>query len=118
MTEVKPLTVEWSDPSDERIDPAKLFSWMGGRIKGEGWGVYLKSIRPEVWPYLEALKTSVVEKGLRITGQQHDEDDECTPIFSDGRWISLSWRAWGDLMAAIWNTAENTDKYTYMDFYI
>lgn len=118
MTEIKILTVEWTDPSDERIDSKQIFSWMGGRIKGEGWDEYLKGIKPEVWPYLEVLKASVIENKLRISGQEHDKDDGCTPIFSDGRWMSLSWRAWGDLMAAIWNTEENANKYTYMDFYM
>ena len=41
-----------------------------------------------------------------------------TPVFDDGTVGSFSFRAWGDLMAAIWNTEENTNKYSYMDFYM
>ena len=118
MSEAKTLTVKWSNAADEKIDPAKIFSWIGGRIEGDGWETYLKGIKPYVHPYLEVLRQSVIENGLRITGRKHDQEDGCTPVFSDGAWVSVSWRAWGDLMAAIWNTEENTDKYTYVDFYM
>jgi hypothetical protein len=41
-----------------------------------------------------------------------------TPVFDDGTVGGFSFRAWGDLLAAVWNTAEGTTKYSYMSFYM
>ncbi len=38
-------------------------------------------------------------------------------MFNDGTAGMFSFRAWGDLMAAIWAEHENRD-YGYMDFYM
>mgnify|MGYP000090023119 CR=1 FL=1 len=120
MGEAKPLvlTIEWVALSDERLKDENYMGWMGGWVHGEQWDAYIADFADEARPYLEALKANIVERGLQYTGQQHCEHEDGTPLFNDGKYISLSWRAWGDLMAAVWNTAENTNKYTYMSFYM
>lgn len=84
---------------------------------GHRWKDYIESFKPHVRPYLEAIRADVVVKGIRMTGEQHQYSDSGTPVFSDGKIASFSYRGWGDLMAAIWAEAENKN-YSYMDFYM
>ena len=111
--------VEWVDDSDIPED-VKLLSWMGGWFnfgpKGQRWQTYLDNFTPTVYPYLEAVRRDVVKNGYRFTGEQH-QTQSAIPKFSDGTYMSLTWRAWGDLMAAIWSEEENVD-YNYMNFYM
>ena len=81
------------------------------------WKDYIEIWTPEAQPYLEAIRASVMAKRLRLTGEQHQNDEEGVPLFSDGKVAAFSFRGWGDLMAAIWSEAENKD-YGYMDFYM
>lgn len=37
------------------------------------------------------------------------------PVFSDGTVSRMSFRAWGDFMAAVWSEEEDKD-YCYVDF--
>ena len=88
-----------------------------GKIEGQRWPDYLVNFKPVSFPYLEALKKEIVSKNIRYTGEDHQNADDGVPVFSDGTVLVLSWRAWGDLMAAVWSTEENKD-YCYMDFYM
>lgn len=110
--------VEWVDESDIPQD-AEVLSWMGGWFnfseKGQRWQTYLDNFKPIAYPYLEAVRRDVVKNEYRFTGKNHQESG--TPKFSDGKYMSLTWRAWGDLMAAIWSEEENVD-YNYMNFYM
>jgi hypothetical protein len=66
---------------------------------------------------LEALRAEIVRRGLKEGGDWHQYSDCGVPVFSDGTVGDYSFRAWGDLLAAIWS--EEEDKhYTYMDFYM
>lgn len=111
---------EWAAETDvpEGIEP---LGWMGGWFNfkegGKRWADYLEHTHPHSHPYLEAVRREVVLKGMRLTGEQHQESDQGVPVFSDGKALILSWRAWGDLMAAIWSEAEQKD-YNYMNFYM
>jgi hypothetical protein len=95
--------------------------WLGGWFNREGggdrWVDYLGVYYEETHPYLEAIRRDVIAKGLRLTGEDHENHQQGTPLFDDGTVGKFSWRAWGDLMAAIWSTEEGID-YNYMDFYM
>ena len=79
------------------------------------WKDYVEDLPPECVPYAEALREACVKHNIRITGLQHQNEANGVPVFSAGKIGSFSFRAWGDLMAAIWSEAENRD-YNYMDF--
>lgn len=77
---------------------------------------YFNKLKPDRKEYAEALRKEIIKNNIRIKGSEHDNGDEGTPLFSDNTVGSFSWRAWGDLMAAIWSEQEDKD-YCYMDFY-
>lgn len=110
--------VEWGQ---YEVHEEQSLGWLGGwfnfKESGHRWKDYLENFTPEVHPYIEAVRQCVLEKGLRLTGAEHQYSSEGQPKFSDGKVLSLSYRAWGDLMAAIWSEAEDKD-YNYMDFYM
>lgn len=94
------------------------FGRLGGFFEnGMRWKDYIDTVLPEKRLYAEAFRKFAVSNNIRITGEQHQESSEAVPLFSDGTIMSLSWRAWGDIMAAIWSEEENKD-YNYMDFYM
>lgn len=117
--ENKEITVvEWI--SESEIDGKEAaIGGMGGFFKEgmRGNKDYFDTFIPEVKPYYEALRKEIIAKGLRITGEQHQYSEGGVPVFSDGKIGSFSYRAWGDLMAAVWSEEENKD-YHYMDFYM
>lgn len=88
---------------------------LGGWVSGHKWSDYLERQDPRIHHYFEAIRASVIERNLRESGYWHQRGGE--PIFSDGTYGAFSFRGWGDLLAAIWNTEEGTDAYSYMDFY-
>jgi len=107
--------IEWLD-ADEAKDKEESCGGMGGFFsEGMRWDDYLADISAQHILYIEAIRTSVIEHKLKIGGDGHQEN--WIPLFEDGTIGSFSFRAWGDLMAAIWSTEENKD-YQYMDFYM
>jgi hypothetical protein len=50
-----------------------------------------------------------------VTGAEHQHQG-ITPVFSDGRHFAMTFRAWGDFMAAVWSEEEDRNM-SYMDFY-
>lgn len=98
-----------------------LGGWFGfaptGDFKKEPmrWEHYLGNCPEEDVPYVEAIRQEVLEKRLKIAGDQHQSS--WIPLFEDGKVGIFSFRGWGDLMAAIWSEEENKD-YNYMDFYM
>ena len=102
----------WFGYDEEKCDADGRWAKAGHR-----WKDYLEDWKPEVHPYLEAIRQDVVAKGIRLTGEQHQNHSEGVPLFNDGKVALFSFRGWGDLMAAIWSEAENKD-YGYMDFYM
>jgi len=91
-----------------------LGGWFGN---GHRWEDFIDIWHDEVKPYLEAIRTSVLENSYKFSGNYHQNGPNGVPVFEDGTMGSFSFRAWGDLMAAIWSTEENKD-YHYMDFYM
>jgi hypothetical protein len=74
---------------------------MGGWFDGHTWQDYLDNFNPEAHAYFEALRESVVNTQHWINGEQHQNADDGVPMFEDGTVGQFSFRAWGDLMAAI-----------------
>jgi hypothetical protein len=68
-------------------------------------------------PHYEALRLAIVERGLKRGGDWHQNSDDGCPVFSDGTSGTFTYRAWGDLLAAVWSEHEGRD-YSYMDFYM
>ena len=112
MTDLKVADwVCWNDVSDDCEDHV---GGCGGYItEGMRWEDHHLCGQP----HAEALRSEIVKHGIRSTGWQHQFDPGGAPRFSDGSYGRFTFRAWGDLMAAIWATEENKD-YHYMAFYM
>lgn len=116
--------IEWISYEEmERRELKSSIGGMGGWVHGQQWPEYLAGVLPDdkvhlgiEGPRYEALRAAIVEGNIRCGGDEHQS--HMVPVFDDNTVGSFSYRAWGDLMAAIWNTQENTNKYSYMDFYM
>jgi hypothetical protein len=84
---------------------------------GHRWEDYKKSYKEEAWLLLEELRRSIIERQIRCTGEQHQNGYKAVPLWSNGKVDTYSYRAWGDLMAAVWST-EDDKNYNYMTFYM
>lgn len=107
--------IKWLS-SEEAEDKEEACGGMGGWVDGDNWEEYVKHLPHEELVYYEALRAKILTDGLKCGGDDHQTD--YIPLFSDGKIAGFSFRAWGDLLAAIYNTEENTEKYGYMDFYM
>jgi hypothetical protein len=93
------------------------FGGLGGFFReGMRWGEYLGAWEESAYPYIEALRADIIKRGIKECGPWHQKDPEGAPVFSDGTSATFSYRAWGDLLAAIWSTEEDRDSH-YMEFY-
>lgn len=112
--------VKWI-PYGEQKGLEEAFGGMGGWFnwteKGQRWKDYLAVWKEEVHPYIEAFREEVLRRELRVGADWHQYGPGGVPVFEDGKYASFSYRAWGDIMAAIWSEKEDRD-YTYMDFYM
>ncbi|MBQ2937608.1 MAG: hypothetical protein IJE05_01810 [Clostridia bacterium] len=110
------------DKASELIEIGVLYDnnigGLGGWFKEEQrWKDYKMAFKEAAHPYIEALREDIVLNNIRHCGNDHQELENGVPVFSDFSVSMYSYRAWGDLMAAIWSTQENKD-YSYMDFYM
>lgn len=100
--------------------PENVLGGLGGWVKGETIDEYLdqEGFPPVAREYVEAIAREVVANNMRVGGDWHQ--DNGVPLFDDGTVSTFSYRAWGDLMAAIWNTAEEGagHGHSYMCFYM
>lgn len=106
--------INYSESHEYKESCGGLGGWFDD---GHRWEDFIDDWIEEVKPYLEAIRKSAIENDLKLTGQQHQHGHKGVPLFEDNTVGSFSYRAWGDLMAAIWSTEENKD-YSYMDFYM
>lgn len=112
MKVIKWLTSEEAEDIPESI--GGLGGWFNFCESGQRWKDYIGNMPEEQRVYAEALKEEIIINNFRFGGDQHQIDK--VPLFEDGTCGSFSFRAWGDLMAAIWSEVEDKD-YNYMDFY-
>lgn len=112
--------IRWIAYDDSGAYPESI-GGMGGWVKGSGWDEYIDAIKEEYRPYYEALRKSIIELDIRRGGFWHQQSGEGVPQFNDQTIGSFSMRAWGDLMASIWNTEDklgdgNEGGYHYTHF--
>lgn len=109
--------VEWIDYEEAEGKEENGLGGCGGFFKkGMRWKDYSKGFTIRGKIKLRILRKEIIKKELKYTGRIHQEGCEAVPLWSNGKVDTYSYRAWGDLMAAIWSTEENRD-YSYMDFY-
>lgn len=110
---------DWVGPEFiEQFKPEESVSTFGGFFSdGMRWKDYITIWKDELVPYIEAIREAVLVQNLQFGGDEHQYGEYGTPLFEDGTIGSFSFRAWGDLMAAIWAEKEDKD-YSYMDFYM
>ena len=82
------------------------------------WEDYLEASNEVYHSILEVLRKAIIENDIKCTGAFHQSSSvKSCPVFSDGTCATYSYRAWGDLMAAVWSSEDDKD-YSYMDFYM
>lgn len=93
------------------------FGGMGGFFdNGMRWKDYLDAWEEKGQEYAEACREYIIENEIKYTGMENQDSGKDCFLFDDNTFASFSFRAWGDLLAAIWSEAENTD-HNYMHFY-
>lgn len=109
--------IKWI-PYKEADKLPQSFGGLGGFFdNGMRWKDYLDAIEKELHIYAEALRISIISLKIKECGPWHqDSQNDGAPVFSDGTAATFSYRAWGDLLAAVWSTEENRDS-NYMEFY-
>ncbi len=107
----------WIDYSEVEDGFEESIGGFGGFfVGGMRWKDYIEQYNEKGAEYAEALRAGVLERKLKYNGSEHQNSIEGVPVFSDGTIATFSFRAWGDLIAAVWSEEENID-YSYMDFY-
>jgi hypothetical protein len=109
--------IDWTSEADTAGMESSIGGLGGFFSRGMRWSDYIEGGSPVFIERAEAIRVSAIENGIRHTGEHHQFGDDGVPVFSDGTCGSFSFRAWGDLMAAIWSEEEGRD-YSYMDFYM
>ena len=79
---------------------------LGGWVNGQDFEKYLKEMKPSLRKYLKVLKNSGLWKGL----YGEDMNNVCWE-FSDGKIISMTWRAFADFRAAVEGKKESYLRY-------
>jgi hypothetical protein len=112
------LTVTWQG-YDSTIDlPGfNLYDLGGGNETAPNWPAYIGDYAAEWHPYLEAIRQAIITNKVWAGGDWHQYNAQGIPVVSGGHFMSCSWRGWGGLLAAIWNS-ELGERFTYMDFYM
>ena len=91
---------------------------MGGFFDdGMRWGDYKDVWNESVHEDLEGLRTAIIANQINCTGDEHQNGYPSVPLFDDDTVATYSFRAWGDLMAAVWSSEYDKD-YSYMSFYM
>jgi len=85
---------------------------LGGDMSNPTWDEYLAGFKEEWQPHIKAVRKAIEEANyVGITAENFCNDHWFK--FSDGKALSFSWRAWGDLMQAIVGKREG-----YMTYYM
>ena len=109
--------VRWANEAESdtmEVSVGGLGGFFNFKAHGMRWNDYLAQMDEADHPRLEAIRRKVLADNIREPGDWHQR--EGYPVFDDGTIGSFSFRAWGDLLAAIWSEQDNLD-YNYMNFY-
>jgi hypothetical protein len=113
-----PLTVTWqSYDSITDLPGYNLSDFGGSKNIDANWLAYVAQYSAEWHPHLEAIRQSIIETQVWAGGDWHQYSAKGIPVVSGGYFMSCSWRGWGGLLAAIWNS-ELGEQFTYLDFYM
>ena len=63
------------------------------------------------------VRNEIIEKGYLFSGEDHQNSRTGVPVFSDGTCLRASMRAWGALMAGIYEGPGGA-QLSYIDFYM
>lgn len=114
-----PEIVRWMafDGIDGLGEVVDIGDWGGTMTEAMRWADFVADLDPAHVAHYEALRQAIVARGLRRGGDWHQNAPDGVPVFDDGAIASFSFRAWGDLMAAVWSGVDGRG-YGYMDFYV
>ena len=108
-----PKIVAWKSYEDATENDPPNVGDLGGYVDGTGWDTYIDEWHEDIRPYYEAIRAEVLR--IRIWKDGHWHQEEGCPVFEDGTVAAMSMRAWGDMMASIYNERFGT-KFWYGDF--
>jgi hypothetical protein len=113
-----PLTVTWHNyDSSTHLSGFNLSDLRDYETKEANWPAYIAQYPTEWHTHLEAIRQSIIDNEVWTGGDWHQYSPNGIPVLSDGHFMSCSWRDWGDLLSAVWNS-ELGQHFTYMDFYM
>ena len=78
------------------------------------WEDFIEGMDEETKAYAEAFKAYILEKNIKECAPWHQRIG--VPLFEDNTYSTFSYRAWGDIMAAIYTTEE--EPLNYMEYYM
>ena len=113
MREIKFITWKEADGKPEN-DLGCSGGWFNAGMR---WKDYKDAWKDEYHERLEELRTAIINNNIEFTGEEHQYGCKAVPLFPDGSVATYTFRAWGDLMAAIWSTVRDED-YSYMTYYM
>ncbi|TVT40645.1 hypothetical protein FNT36_14345 [Hymenobacter setariae] len=114
-----PLTITWQSYDSITPDTPGFNLEDFGEPYGidTNWPAYLAQYPTEWHAHLEAIRQAIVENEVWAGGDWHQYSPNGVPVLSDGHFMTCTWRSWGGMLAAIWNS-ELGQRFTYMDFYM
>jgi hypothetical protein len=89
-----------------------VLGWFGGDARNPTWEEYIAEATPKLVPYLEAVRTCC-ERDDHVGLCGNELQARGSFKFSNGVYLGLSWRAWGDFMQALVGKREG-----YMAYYM
>jgi hypothetical protein len=100
--------VSWNEDDARAIDGGTAIGWWAAssRRACAGRTTWMRSTRRSIpiWRPHENPPSSTTSG----RSAQHQYDG-ITPVFSDGSIFAMTFRSWGDFMAAVWSEEEDTD---------
>lgn len=115
---VGPITVDWGEWDGETVVDVGGFA--RGKEGRQVWPEWLACNPPVAHPWLEALRADIVARGVCCTGSEHQSfmaprmHDEGSP--ERVVHATFSYRGWGSMLAAIWNSEHPENAFDYNDF--
>jgi hypothetical protein len=118
------VVIQWIPYAEADSHEENGLGGMGGWFhEGLRWSDYLDQMglndpaNNRTREYAESFRVDVVKCNIRHGADWHQHGPAGVPLFADGTIATFSYRAWGDILAAIWSTADDKN-YSYMDFYM
>ena len=91
----------------------RMWETLADTLKALDGLTYIDTWSDEAKPYYEIIREHILANQIFRSGDWHQA--EGVPVFSDGTVAAMSMRAWGDMMASIYNTRFGA-SYSYWAF--